>query len=106
MHIVLDKLQIHKTSQVNSWLAQHPRVYLHFISTSIGWLNVVERLFRDLWTQRLKRGVFKNVDQLEVALVGWLDARNADLKPYTWTKTVEEILRKVRKYKRIYETLH
>lgn len=43
---------------------------LHFTPTSASWLNMVERLFRDITTERLRRGVFTSVPKLVDAING------------------------------------
>ena len=50
--------------QVQDWLAKHPRFNMHFTPTSASWLNMVERFFRDITTERLRRGVFTSVPEL------------------------------------------
>jgi hypothetical protein len=42
---VLDDYHTHKHDDINQWLAKHPRITLHFTSTSGSWLNLVEVLF-------------------------------------------------------------
>jgi hypothetical protein len=37
---------------------------MHFTPTSASWLNMVERFFRDITTERLRRGVFTRVPEL------------------------------------------
>jgi transposase len=106
LHVILDNYGTHKTPHVKRWLKKHPRFHLHFIPTGSSWLNLVERLLRDLTTQRIRRGAFRSVPELEAAIQGWLDEHNADPKPFKWTATVDEILRKVEKYRRTYDTLH
>ncbi len=66
----------------------------------------MERLLRELTTQRIRRGAFRSVPELETAIQGWLEERNADPKPFKWTATVDVILRKVEKYRRTYDTPH
>lgn len=106
LHVILDNYGAHKTPHVQRWLKRHPRFHLHFVPTGSSWLNLVERLFREVTSQRIRRGTFKSVPELEAAIQDWLDAHNADPKPFKWTATVDEILRKVNKYKRIYDALH
>ncbi len=60
LHLILDNYATHKHPKVKAWLAKHPRFHLHFTPTSASWLNMVERFFRDLTTQRLRRGVFRS----------------------------------------------
>ena len=48
---------------------------------------------------RIRRGVFKSVDELRQAIMDYLDNHNGNpkpyVKPYVWTKTAAEILSKV-----------
>jgi hypothetical protein len=37
---------------------------MHFTPTSASWLNMVERFFRDISENRLRRAVFTNVSEL------------------------------------------
>ena len=53
---------------------------------------MVERFFRDLTTERLRRGVFTSVPELVSAIDGYVAHHNTDPKPFIWTKTAEEIL--------------
>ena len=54
LHVILDNLAAHKTRQVQGFLADHPRVQLHFTPTYASWLNQIELWFakieRDLWS--------------------------------------------------------
>lgn len=38
------------------------------LPTSASWLNMVERFFRSISTDRLERGVFKSVPELVAAI--------------------------------------
>jgi DDE superfamily endonuclease len=80
---------------VKAWLAKHPRFHFHFTPTSSSWLNLVERWFRELAQKALRRGVFRSVPELVSAIYAYLDAHNADPKPFVWTASAEEILQKV-----------
>jgi transposase len=79
---------------VQAWLAKHPRFKLHFIPTSSSWLNLVERLFAEITRQRIRRGVFTSVADLEAAIEAWIAARNATPKPFKWTAKADSILEK------------
>ena len=39
IHVILDNLSAHKTSKVQTFLEEHPRVHLHFTPTYSSWLN-------------------------------------------------------------------
>jgi transposase len=53
---------------VQKWLAKHPRFHMHFTPTSASWMNMVERFFRDISVNRLRRGVFTSVPDLVQAI--------------------------------------
>jgi transposase len=97
LHLICDNYATHKTPAVKAWLARHPRFKLHFTPTSASWLNLVERLFAEITRQRIRRGVFKSVDALKAAITGWIDCRNAEPKPFKWTKTADTIIAKNRR---------
>ena len=58
-------------------------------------LNMVERFFRDLTENRLRRGVFRSVLELIKALDEYVDHHNEAPKPFTWTAKAQDILAKV-----------
>ncbi len=76
VHIVLDNYATHKTAAVKRWFLRHPECYLHFIPTSSSWLNQVERFFAAITEQRIRRGVFTSVPQLERAVAAYLAEHN------------------------------
>jgi transposase len=106
LHLIVDNYATHKPPQVQRWLTRHPRFHLHFTPTSASWLNQVERWFRELTTQRIRRGVFQSMPDLVAAIEEYLQVQNANPKPFVWTATADQILAKVSKCKAILETLH
>jgi transposase len=98
VHLVADNLATHKTATVRDWLARHPRFQLHFIPTGSSWLNQVERWFGLLTEQLIRRGVHKSVLDLEHDVRDWIANWNQDPKPFTWTKTADEILTSLASY--------
>ena len=105
IHAIADNYATHTHQRVKAWLAKHPRFKLHFIPTSSSWLNLVERFFAEITDRRIRRGVFTSVAELEQAIHDYLDRRNADPKPFVWTKKVEQILEKINRCKGVIETL-
>ena len=97
VHLILDNYGTHKHPNVIAWLDKHPRFQLHFTPTSSSWLNMVERWFRNLTDQAIRRGIFHSVPNLITDIEAYLDAHNDDPKPFVWTATAEEILAKVRR---------
>jgi transposase len=97
LHLVVDNYGTHKTAEVQAWLAMHPRFKLHFTPTSCSWLNLVERLFAEITRQRIRRGTFRSVAELEAAIEAWIKDRNADPKPFEWTAKPHKIISKHRR---------
>ncbi len=95
VHLVLDNYATHKTPKVATWFKKHPRYHLHFTPTSSSWLNQVERWFAKITEQRIRRGVFKSVDELIAAIDDYIANHNRSPKPFVWTATAELILDRV-----------
>ena len=62
---------------------------------SASWLNRVERFFRDISENRLRRGMFKSLPELVTAIDDYVAHHNTDPKPFIWTKSARDILQKV-----------
>ena len=97
LHLIADNYATHKHERVQKWLARHPRFHVHFTPTSSSWLNMVERFFRDLTQNRLRRGVFRDVEELIMAIGDYIDRHNAKPKPFIWTAKATDILEKVKR---------
>jgi transposase len=95
LHLIADNYATHKHPAVQEWLAKHPRFTMHFTPTSASWLNMVERFFRDITTERLRRGVFTSVAELIGAINEYIAHHNTKPKPFIWTKSARDILQKV-----------
>ncbi len=95
LHLIADNYATHKHPVVQDWLARHPRFHMHFTPTSASWLNMVERFFRDITTERLRRGVFTSVPELIAAIDDYVAHHNTHPKPFIWTKSARDILQKV-----------
>jgi transposase len=97
VHVVLDNYGTHKTPAVKRWFLRHPEYRLHFIPTSSSWLNQVERFFARITEQRIRRGVFTSVAQLERAIADYLAEHNQNPKPFVWTATADSILERLKR---------
>jgi transposase len=95
LHLIADNYATHKHPAVQEWLAKHPRLSMHFTPTSASWLNMVERFFRDISENRLRRGVFTSVPELVAAIDEYVAHHNTNPKPFIWTKSARDILQKV-----------
>jgi transposase len=95
VHLVMDNYGTHKVNKVRTWLARHPRYHVHFTPTSGSWLNLVERLFAEVTERCVRRGSHTAVQQLEKAMLAYLDQRNRNPKPFIWKADADLILGKV-----------
>jgi transposase len=95
IHLICDNYATHKHPKVKAWLARNQRFHVHFTPTSASWLNMVERFFRDLTCNRLKRGIFCSVAELTSAIEEYIAIHNANPKPFIWTAKAQDILEKV-----------
>jgi hypothetical protein len=77
-----------------AWLARHPRFHLHFSPTSASWLNLVERFSRELTQNRLRRGIFRDLEELILAIGTYIERHNESPKPFIWTARAADILEK------------
>jgi transposase len=97
LHLIVDNYATHKHPKVQKWLARHHRFHVYFTPTSSSWLNMVERFFRDLTQNGLRRGIFRDVEELIVAIQAYIDKHNDQPKPFIWTAKAADILEKVKR---------
>jgi DDE superfamily endonuclease len=98
IQIVMDNAPSHKTKLIRDWFAKRPRWHMHFTPTSSSWINQVERFFGFLTDQQIKRGADRSNAALEAAIAAYIAARNADPRPFRWTKTADDILASVERF--------
>jgi transposase len=99
LHLIVDNYATHKHPDVQAWLAKHPRFVMHFTPTSASWLNMVERFFRDISENRIRRDSFTSVNELEQAIAQYIEHHNHNPKPFIWTARADDILAKVTRAK-------
>jgi len=97
VHIICDNYATHKHAKVKAWQKRNKRFHFHFTPTSASWLNMVERFFRNITENQLRRGVFKSVDELVEAIEQYLNSHNENPKPFIWTAKASDILEKVKR---------
>ena len=95
LHLIVDNYATHNTPSVRKWLLARPRFQIHFTPTGASWLNQIERFFGLITSQRIRRGSFQSVHQLERAISDYIDEHNEDPTPFVWTKTAEQIFDKI-----------
>jgi len=106
IHAVVDNYATHKHPKVQKWLARHPRWTFHFTPTSASWLNAVEGFFAKLTRRRLKRGVFRSVEDLKAVIDRFVVETNANPKPFVWTAKPARILAAVKRGNQALESIH
>ena len=98
VHLVCDNYATHNTAEIRTWLARHPRFHVHFTPTGSSWMNQVERWFGLLTDKLIRRGVHTSVQALENDIRDWIATWNDNPRPFTWTKTADEILNSLADY--------
>ena len=98
VHLVCDNYVTRNTAEIKTWLARHPRFHVHFTPTGSSWMNQVERWFALLTDKLIHRGVHTSVQALENDIKAWIATWNDNPRPFTWTKTADEILNSLAGY--------
>jgi transposase len=98
IHLIMDNAGSHKTKPIRDWFAKRPRWHVHFTPTSSSWINQVERFFGLLTDKALRRGVHRSTAELETAIHAYIDATNANPKPFRWTKSADDILASINRF--------
>ena len=62
--------------------------------------------FRDITENRIRRGVFKSVPELEAAIRTDIAKHNAWPKPFIWTASANDILAKVARARKVLNVIH
>jgi transposase len=106
IHVIVDNYVTHTHANVIKWLDNHPRFLFHFTPTSASWLNAVEGVFAILTKRRLKRGVFRSLQDLKHAIHRFLNDINANPKPFTWTKDPKKIIAAVKRGHQVLDSIH
>jgi len=84
IHVIADNLSAHKTTRVDEFLAQHPKVHLHFTPTYSSWLNQVDLWFAKIERDVMARGVFMSGSDLKRKLMRYIRRYNKQAKPVKW----------------------
>jgi transposase len=106
LHIVADNYATHKHPAVQAWLANNPRITMHYTPTSGSWLNMIEIFFGIITRQAIRRGTFASVKDLIAAIETYIDGWNERCQPFIWTKTADQILAKAKPRKKTSNTRH
>jgi transposase len=95
IHLICDNVSVHRGKQVRAWLAQHPRIALHFLPVHSSWMNQVEQWFSILRRKRLKCQDFADLPELTAAIEQFIAEWNQAGQPFNWTAaSFEKVLAK------------
>lgn len=85
IHLIVDNLSAHKTTRVRDFLANHPRVHIHYTPTYSSWLNQVELWFSKIERDVIARGIFKSPSDLSRKIMRYIRKYNVDAEPIRWS---------------------
>jgi len=105
VHLILDNYGTHKHPNVMQWLEERKRLHLHFVPTSSSWMNMVERFFRDITQDSIRRGSFASVDELANTIFDYIREHNLRPKKYVWKADGQKVLDKIRRARKAYANL-
>ena len=73
---------------------------------SVSSVQRIEGFFAKLSKRRLKRGVFRSIVDLQVAINRFLDETNDNPKPFTWTADPDKIIAAVKRGHQVLDSIH
>jgi transposase len=85
LHCIVDNLSAHGTPGVETFLDDHPHVFLHNTPTHASWLNQVELFFSIMQRRLIRYGEFDSVDDLADQIIDFIIAYNQRARPFRWT---------------------
>ena len=63
-----------------------------FTPTEASWLNQLERFFALLIDEPLRHGIHRSTQELEDAILDYIETIDAHPRPFRWTKSADDIL--------------
>jgi transposase len=100
LHIIAGNYKTHNSKLLQEYIAKHPnRFVLHFTPAHSSWLNLVERFFREITTERIRRESWRSVDELITAIRDYIKNWNKSNRKFYWSKSGDDILQKINKHK-------
>jgi transposase len=96
IQLVCDNVSVHHGKKVRAWLEEHPRFQMHFTPKHCSWMNQIEQWFSILQRKRLKAPNFRDLEDLERKIEGFIKEWNQVAHPFAWReKSFQKILAKV-----------
>jgi hypothetical protein len=92
-HVILDHLRMPKGTQVQAWLAKHPRFVFHFPPVQCSWMQQVEQWCSIVPRKRLQSADFADQQPRAERLLACVAAWNEQAHPLRWsTKSVAKVM--------------
>lgn len=91
LHLIVDNDATSNDSEVQAWLAEHPRVVMHPTPANTSWLNMVKRFLRDIFEHRIRRDSFTSVAELQQAIAQYIEHHHKRPKSFIWTASASDI---------------
>ena len=95
--LIVDNYATHKTEPIRKWPGSRPRWHPHFTPTASSWVNLGERFFANIAERQIRRGVHRSPPNWK-RRSAYIDAVNADPKPFRWTKSADDILATIKRF--------
>lgn len=83
----MNTLSTHSGDDVDTWLASHPNMTLHYTPTGSSWVTVVEAWLGIITRQAIRRGTFTSLRHLILKIKDDVTYWNADAKAFEWAAT-------------------
>jgi transposase len=99
-HIIADNHKTHNSKLLQEYITERPaRFVLHFTPARSSWLNLVERFFREITTERIRGESWDSVDELIKAIKLYIKNRNKSERKFQWSKSSDGIIQKNKRHK-------
>ena len=103
VHVIVDNYATPKHLGGKRWFAARPRFHTSYAC----WLKQVEIWFNRITQQAIRRGTFRNVQDLVEKIDHYVKNSNRQAQPFVWTATADPIFAKVERLcERISGTAH
>ena len=97
VHLIMDNYATHKTEPIRKcWARGRDGMFTSRRPPVPGSIRSSASL--PLSEKQIRRGVHRSTEDLETAIRAYLDAVNADPKPFRWTKSADDILAAIKRF--------
>ena len=97
LHLIVDNYCTQTHAKVKAWLAQRPRIHVHYTPTYASWLNQVESWLGLITQKAIRRGSFSSVKELISKIELFVAAYDKSKVTFKWTATADSILEELQR---------